>query len=144
MFKRYITSVAVSIDSLDDLQNKQLKRPPANIVIEKIKLLIKSGVCTVLTSTITKINIDQIESLIDLSKDLAVRELKINDFVLDGRSIRNKDHLILSSPLESKTGDIKNFIKKSFGTSSAYYENFVVDVVTMMFSLPITVIFILV
>jgi len=123
-FKKYITSAAVSIDSLDKQQNTQLRRGPVDQVINKIQQLRDAGVHVVLSSTITKINIDQIPVLIELARKLKIKEIKINDFVANGRAKENENLLVLSRPLKEQVVNMAGKIKKVFNEAVTVQERF--------------------
>lgn len=124
LFKKYITSTAVSIDSLDELQNKKLQRSRADYVIKNVEKLRDAGIHTVLSSTITNINVNQISILVELAKKLKIKEIKINDFVINGRAKDNNDLLKLSQPLKNQVAYLTKAIKQVFNENVNFDERF--------------------
>jgi radical SAM protein with 4Fe4S-binding SPASM domain len=127
LFKKYITSAAVSIDSLDKRQNTLLRRSQADYVIKNVKKLLDAGVHVVLSSTITRINIDQIPVLIELARKLKIKEIKINDFVANGRAENNIDLLALSRPLRGQVANLAGTIKQIFNENVNYNKRFMCE-----------------
>ena len=124
LFKKYIASVAVSLDSLDRSQNRKLGRDRTDYIIKNVERLRDAGIHTVLSSTITGINANQIGSLIRLTKELEISEIKINDFVMNGRAEKNKHLLRLSRPFKDQVTSLVKVIKRVFDETAEYNEHF--------------------
>lgn len=109
-FKKYISIVAISLDSVDSLTNQKLGRGDSNIVTENIRKLVKNGLHVKILSTITKINKDQIDELLKTAKKLGAEEIKMNDIVLNGRAECNSLNLGLEKPLVRDAEEIEKLV----------------------------------
>jgi len=101
LFKKYISLVAISLDTLNDEHNAILRRTKAEFVLQKIQLLKRSGIPVVISTTVTKINVKDLPELIKKAKAIGVQEIKINDFVDNGRASENLSLLKLNKPLRN-------------------------------------------
>lgn len=114
LFKKYISLVAISLDTLNNEHNEILRRTKSEIVIQKIKLLKQLGIPVVISTTVTQININDISKLIKKAKEIGVQEIKINDFVDDGRACENLSLLKLHKPLLNDISSITDNIQTEY------------------------------
>lgn len=113
-FKKYISLVAISLDSLNDEHNALIKRQKSELVINNIKKLQKFNVSVVISATITKINYYDIKELVQFAKKNGITEIKINDFVTNGRARDNLDYIKLNKSLLDIVDDLKQIITDTF------------------------------
>lgn len=113
-FKKYISIVAFSLDTLVDEHNKILKRNKALIIINNIKKIQKLDIPVVISATVSNITINDLEDLVLFVKDTGINEIKINDFVLNGRANDNEVILKLKRPLIEDQRYLINIIKSIY------------------------------
>jgi len=113
-FKKYISVVAISLDTLIDEHNIVLKRHKSELIINSIKKLQHLDIPVVISATVTKITLDDLPGLIAFAKKARVAEIKINDFVPNGRANDNLNLLKLTKPLANSMSKITKQIEKTF------------------------------
>jgi len=113
-FKKYISMVAISLDSLNEEHNMQLGRTKSTVVIDHIKELRKIGITVAISATVTKITLYDLSDLASKAKELGVSEIKINDFVSDGRAHDNLKALAFDTSFREVIPEIKKIIGKVF------------------------------
>lgn len=113
-FKKYISIVAFSLDTLVDEHNKILKRTKALIIIDNIKKIQKLGIPVVVSATVSNITINDLENLVSFAEKTNINEIKINDFCLNGRAEDNQVLLKLEKPLIEDQKYLINTIKRIY------------------------------
>ena len=124
LFKKYVSMVAVSLDSLYDEHNHLLRRPNADVVINHIKELKKIGLPVAISATVTKINLHDLPELISLAKEIGADELKINDFVANGRACNNINLLKFERPFLDYLPEIVRTVKDTFNNEDVEFSKF--------------------
>lgn len=124
LFKKYIYIVAISLDSLNDAHNKLLGRTPHKVVTNKIKQLVRKGLHVKISTTLTCINYDNVDELLEFAKNSGVEEIKINDFVADGRASTYEKKIALKKPLSKSTNSISLLVQQKLGETTKYQKIF--------------------
>ncbi len=124
LFKKYISLVAISLDTLNDEHNSVLRRTKSEVVVQKIRQLIKLGIPVVISTTVTNININDLSNLIKKAKEIGVCEIKINDFVDNGRASQNLKLLELPHPLKDNLTSITNCIEREYKETPVSNDSF--------------------
>ena len=96
--KSLIDRIQISLEGSNERIHSLMRGPNSQFkkVIEVIKMLVKNGIHTAIRTTVTKLNLHDVENIVRLAKDLNVKEVGIRAMVISsGNSLINK-HLGIS------------------------------------------------
>ncbi len=95
--KKYIDKIGISLDGSNSIINDKI-RGHGNFkkTIKAINLLNEQKIAIILCITISKINKNDLNNIINLSKKLNIKEIHISEILIRGKAYKNKKYLKLT------------------------------------------------
>ena len=111
-----VFAVQISIDGIEKTHDTFRGSPGAfKKAVETLKKFVDAGYWTIVSTTMTKYNLNEIKSLLELAISLEAKTFKLSSFIPTGRGRKNIEDLLLS---QSETKNLANEmieLKKRYG-----------------------------